>query len=142
MAIAAIQSPLGTSIQTAWSMGKGATVRTSSQMFASMLGALVPSGQYPVGTALVPLTPSGMSAMSSLMTSGLSLGKGAKVNTTSKLMAQSIAVLAPLCPPAGQTTLGSLIQTSMSMDRGAKVDTVAKQVAQAVTLYYQIGGTL
>ena len=142
MAIAAIQSPLGTSIQTAWSTGKGATVRTSSQMFASMLGALVPSGQYPVGIALVPLTPLGMSAMSSLMMSGLSLGKGAKVNTTSKLMAQSIAVLAPLCPPAGQMTLGSLIQTSMNMDRGAKVDTVAKQIAQAVTLYYQIGGTL
>ena len=142
MAIAAIQSPLGSSIQSAWSMGKGATVRTSSQIFSSMLGALVPCGQFPAGAFLVPLTPAGMSAMSSLMTAGLSLGKGAKVDTTSKLMAQAIAVLAPLCPPAGMSSLGSLIQSSMSMNKGAKVANVSKQIAQAITIYYQTGGTL
>ena len=142
MAIGAIQIPLGASIQAAWSVGKGAKVNTSSQTFALALASQIPAGMYPAGITLLPLVPTGVTAMSSLMTAGLSLGKGSTIASTSKLMAQSISVLAPMCPPIGVGLLGSLIEASMSLGKGAQVATVSKQIASAITLYYMTGGTL
>lgn len=142
MPIPAVNTPLGSGISSAWNMGKGAQIQTSSQMFLIPLASVVPMGLYPMGMTMIPLAPTGLSASQGIMTAGLSMGKGAQIGTTSKQMAQAISVLAPTCPPAGLSILGSLIETAMSTGKGAKVDTVAKQISQAVVVYYQTGGTL
>lgn len=142
MPILAGYTPINLNISSAWNMGKGAQVSTSTQMFMTSLASVVPMGLYPMGIAMIPLTPAGLGASIGVMTAGLSMGKGAKVGTTSKQMAQAISLLAPLCPPAGLSSLGSLIEASMSMGKGAKVDTVSKQIAQAITAYYTTGGTI
>ena len=142
MPIPAAYSPFNSQLQTAWNMGKGAQVNTSSQLLCTALASVVPMGLIPSGISLIPLVPAGVTAASSLMTAGLSMGKGAQIGATSKQMAQAISILAPLCPPAGLTTLSSLIEVAMSMNKGAKVSTVAQQVSQAVVTYYQIGGVV
>ena len=141
MPIVAAYSPMEASITSAWSMGKGATVPTSTQMFCTAVGTGASMGLYPVGVSMVPLTPSGVSAATSLMTSALSMGKGAQINTTSQLMALAISVIAPLCPPVGLSTLGYQIEASMSHGKGAQVSTTSQLIAQAVVNYYVTGGT-
>lgn len=142
MPIPASYSPMELGFSSSWNMGKGAQIQSSSQMFLSSLASVVPMGLYPMGLSIIPLTPAGLSASIGIMVSGLSMGRGAQISTTSKQMAQAISVLAPICPPAGLSILSSLIEASMSMGKGARVDTVAKQIAQAVVTYYQAGGTL
>lgn len=142
MPIPAIYSPFNAQIQTAWGMDKGAQVSTSSQLFCTALGSLVSMGLYPSGLTMIPLVPAGITAASSLMTAGLSMGKGATVSTTSRQMAQAVSLIAPLCPPVGLATLGTMMETAMSMGKGAKVSTVAQQIAQATVVYYQAGGTV
>ena len=142
MPVPAIYSPFNAQVQTAWGMNKGAQVSTSSQLFCTALGSLVPMGLYPSGVTMTPLVPAGITAASSLMTAGLSMGKGATVSTTSKQMAQAVSLIASLCPPVGLATLGTMIEAAMSMGKGAKVSTVAQQVSQAVVTYYQIGGVV
>ena len=142
MPIAAASSPISSGINSAWSLGKGAQVNSTTQMFITTLSTTVTMGLYPMGISMIPLSPTGMSAAQGIMVAGLSMGKGAKVNTTSKQMAQAISVLAPICPPAGLSSLGSLIESAMSMGKGAKVNTVAQQISQAIVTYYQTGGTV
>lgn len=140
MPIPAVNTPLSSGISSAWNTGKGAQIKTSTQMFLISLASVVPMGLYPMG--MIPLAPTGLSASQEMMTAGLSMGKGAQIGTTSKQMAQAVSVLAPTCPPAGLTVLSSLIETAMSTGKGAEVDTVAKQIAQAVVAYYLAGGIL
>ena len=140
MPIPAGYSPFNSQLQTAWGMGKGAQINTSSQLFCTALSSIVPMGLIPSGPTMIPLVPAGLTAASSLMIAGLSMGKGAQRSTTSKQMARAISVLSPLCPPAGLTSLSSMIEAALSMGKGAKVNTVAQQISQAVITYYQTGG--
>lgn len=142
MPIAAAYSPINSQMYSAWSMGKGATVSTSTNMFVLGIGTSVPMGMIYSGVTLVPLTPTGISAAQSMMTAALSMGSGATVSTTSKQMAQAIALIAPLCPPAGYSALSSLIEVAMSSGKGAQVNTVCQQIAQGVITYYTSGGVI
>ena len=141
MAIVAAQSPMSNAINAAWSMGKGAQIATSSQMVCMAIASVVPMGLYPTPPSMTPLTPAGYSAAVSLMTSAMSMGKGAQISTTSKQMAQAIALIAPLCPSIGLSSLGSMIEAAMSMGKGAQINTTAQQLAQAIVTYYTTGGT-
>lgn len=142
MPITASLTSLGSAITASWSLNKGAKIDTTSKLFISAVSAAASTGLISAGISMIPLAPVGMTAAQSALIASMSMGKGAKINTVSKLTAQAISAVAPMCPPVGLSTLGVMIQSSMQMGQGAKVSTVSRQVAQAIISYYMAGGVV
>lgn len=129
-------------IQGAYSMGKVATVKTSSQLFMASLASSVSMGLKPVGTSMVPLVPSGVSTAISSLVNALSMGKSAQIRSTSIESAMAISKLAPLCPPSGVSGLGSSMTNALSQGKCATVERVSMEFAIAIVQYYMSGGIL
>lgn len=140
MPISAGQSLLEAQIKTALMSGQGANANTTAQLISSAIASVVPMGFFPTAPVPVPLSPSGLSAGQSIISTALNMQKGATVDSTSQMMANGISMIAPTAPPAGLSTLQSLIKTALSAGSGADPSAFASQLASAVVSYYSMGG--
>ena len=142
MPIAGGISPLQSQLKGALSMGNGAQVASTSQLFAAGVASIVPMGMFPIAPVPVPLAPAGMSAGASLIQNALSMGNGATIDAVSQMIAMGISVIAPVAPPAGLSILAQQIKGALSLGNGATVDSTAMMIALAVPTYYMAGGVL
>lgn len=142
MPIAASQSLLKSQIESALKMGKGANIDTTAQIIASAVGSASSMGIFPTAPTPVPLSPSGLSAGQSLIKAALSMGKGASISSTAKMMATGISLIAPAAPPAGLSSLQSQLEAALSMGKGADMSPIAAQFAVAIVSYYTSGGVI
>lgn len=142
MPVAAGFSLLKSQIVAALSLGPAAIPPSVAAIISAAVGTTASMGIYPTAPVPAPLAAPGVSACNSAIVAALSLGPGAKQKLVAQIIAQGVAVTAPLAPPAGLSKLTSTIESALSMDKGAKQSAIAQIIAQGVIVYYSMGGVL
>ena len=142
MPIGASVSLLKGQFRNALSMGKGASIATTSQVFASAIASAASMGIFPTAPTPVPLAPSGLSAGANMIKNALSMGKSASISTTAQMIASAVSMIAPTAPPSGLSGLRSNLKNALSAGKGANINTTATQFASAVVSYYTSGGVI
>jgi hypothetical protein len=139
MPISAAMTPLAQLIKLALITDLGGSPDTLAQIIAGAVASVSPMGLFPMGMAMIPLVPAGMSGTQAIIKNAFISDMGGSPNTLAQIISSAIAMLCPMVPPTGLSALQALLTPAFQMDMGGSPDSMAQTIASAVVTYFTCG---